>query len=309
MKTPSITQQDLWLLKTILRAGRITLAEINQLWLDSEWSDGVEFSRSTFIRHRRAIESIFEIIIGCDRKDDFCYYIENPEDLQTANIQNWMINSLSASSLLKEYKDIRDQVLIEDICGQEYLEKILQAIRNRQMLHLSYVRFGKGESSTIDVEPYCVKLHHQRWYVIVRNPKSKHDNLTTYALDRIKQLEIIADSHFYLPKDFSAGEFFKNFFGVFVNAEIQPERIVIRAFGTQADYFRTLSLHPSQKELSSFSNGTETFTDFEYNLSVTPDFVNELLSKSDKIEVLQPASLRKKMQEQIAKMTIRYQDN
>lgn len=308
MKTPSITQQDLWLLKIILRAGRITLAEINQLWLNSDLSDGVEFSRSTFIRHRNAIESIFKIIIGCDRKDGFRYYIENPEDLQTANIQNWMVNALSASSLLTEYKSIKDQILIEDICGQEYLEKILQAISNHQLLHLSYERFGKGESSTIDVEPYCVKLHHQRWYVIVRNPKSKHENLTTYALDRIKQLEIIADSHFDLPKEFSAGAFFNNFFGVFVNAEIQPERIVIRAFGTQADYFRTLPLHLSQKELSSCNEGIETYSDFEYKLSVTPDFVNELLSKGDKIEVLQPASLRKKMQEEIAKMTIRYQE-
>mgnify|MGYP003291653835 CR=1 FL=1 len=308
MKTQSITRQDLWLLDTILRAGRISFEEINQRWLDSEKSDGVEISRRTFIRHRYAIEDAFDILIECDKKDGYRYYIENPEDLQSAIIQRWMVNALSTSSLLAESKDLKNQIQLEDIpSGQIYLEKILQAMRKRQMLNMTYERFGK-EPYTIDVEPYCVKLHHQRWYVIVRNSKSKHPNLVTYALDRIKQLEVIEGSHYELQEDFAASDFFKNYFGAYVNAEIQPERIVIRAFGTQADYIRTLPLHSSQKELSSCVDETGSYSDFEYYLSVTPDFINELLSKNDEIEVLEPMSLRMKMREKIDKMIRRYQE-
>lgn len=308
MKTPNITRQDLWLLNTILRAGKITLAEINESWLNSEYSEGVEITRRTFIRRRNAIEYVFGIYIECDRKDGYRYFIGNPEDLQVAIIQRWMVNALSTSSLLSDSKDLKNQIMLEDIpSGQLYLENILQAIRNKWMLRMTYERFGK-DPYTIEIEPYCVKLHHQRWYVIVRNPKSKHPNLTTYALDRIKQLEVIEGSHYDLQEDFSADDFFKNFFGAYVNAEILPERIVIRAFGTQAGYIRTLPLHSSQKERTTCTDATESYTDFEYYLSVTPDFINELLSKSDEIEVLEPISLRMKMREKIDQMCKRYQE-
>lgn len=308
MNTQSITRQDLWLLDTILQAGKISFEEINQRWLSSRMSEGVEISRSTFVRHRNAIQEAFGIIIDCDRKDGFRYSIFNPEDLQESSILRWLISSFSASSLLVENGDLKDYVVLENVQGQIYLEKILQAIRNHQMLRMTYTRFGMKDSSIIEVEPYCVKLHHQRWYVIVRNPKSRHKNLTTYALDRINELDIIVDSHYNLPKDFSASIFFKNYFGVYVDDKILPEHVVIRAYGTQADYLRSLPLHSSQKELSTVIETTEPYTDFTYYLAITDDFVNELLSKNDKIEVLEPASLRQKMREEIERMSKRYRE-
>lgn len=307
MKTQLVFRQYIWLLDTIHRAGKISLEEINQRWLNTEMSEGVEIARRTFIRHRNAIEEMFGIFIDCDRTDGFRYFIGNPEDLQTANIQRWMVNSLSTSSLLAESKDLKDQILLEEIpSGHYHLESILQAIRNRQMIILTYEKFGSEEPYSIEAEPYCVKLHHQRWYVVVRNPQSKYSNLTTYALDRIKALDIIADSHYDLPSDFDASDFFKNYFGVYVNDENQPERIVIRAYGRQPDYFRTLPLHSSQKELTSGLSDTEPYTDFEYHMAVTYDLVSELLSKNSWIEVIAPECLRDKMRKEMETTMGRY---
>lgn len=309
MKTQHIFRQYIWLLDTIYRAGRISYEEINQRWLRTDMSDGVEISRRTFIRHRNDIEQMFGIIISCDKKDGFRYYIENAEDLQTANIQRWMINSLSTGSLLSESKDLKDQIVLEDIpSGESYLMEILQAIRNHQLIRMTYKRFDSEEPKTKDLEPYCVKLYRQRWYVVVRNPSSLHTNLTTYALDRIKQLDIITDSVFEVPTDFSASEYFKNSFGIFVEEEHQPEQIVVRAYGNQADYLRTLPLHHSQKELATVSDAPEPYTDFEYRLNVTIDLVNELFSKNDGIEVIEPESLRRIMQDKIKKMSKKYQE-
>lgn len=307
MKTHLLFRQYTWLLDTIYRAGKISLEDINQLWLRTEMSEGMEIPRRTFIRHRNAIEEMFGIYIDCDRSDGFRYFIGNPEDLQTANLQRWMINSLSSSSLLAECKDIKDQILLEDIPSCQYfLDPILQGIRNRQLLRMTYERFGTGEPYTIDIEPYCVKLYHQRWYVLARKINSKHSNLTLYALDRIKLLEGIADSHYDLPKDFDAAAFFKNYFGVYVNEENQPERMVIRAYGNQPDYFRTLPLHSSQKELPSGTSGQESYTDFEYHLAITYDLISELLSKNSWVEVLEPKSLREKMQKEMERVLGRY---
>lgn len=307
MKTQAVFRQYIWLLNTISKAGKISLEEINQRWLQTEMSEGVEIARRTFIRHRNAIEEMFGIFIDCDRNDGFRYFIGNPEDLQTASIQRWMVNSLSTSSMLAECKDLKDQILLEDIpSGQTYLETILHAIRSQKMLRMTYQRFEAAEPYTIEVSPHCVKLHHQRWYVVVKISSKEYKGLTTYALDRIKELDVIEGSHYDLPKDFDAKSYFENYFGVYVNEEYQPERIVIRAYGTQPDYYRTLPLHPSQKELSSGTAGEENYTDFEYHMAVTCDLVSELLSKNSWIEALEPLSLREEMLRQLEKMNQRY---
>lgn len=309
MKKHSLFRQYIWLLNTIHRAGRISLDEINRYWVANPISRGVEISRRTFIRHRNDIEDMFGILIECDKKDGFRYYISNPEDLESSKMQNWMLNSLATSSLLMECNALKDQILLEDIpSGQLFLDIILQALSNKQMLRMTYQRFGVDEPVSNEIEPYCLKLYHQRWYVVVHIPTSKHTTPITYALDRIKSLEIITGSHYEMPENFSASGFFKNFFGVFVNENYKPERVVIRAFGNQADYLRTLPLHSSQIELESTGNESESYADFEYFLAETDELVFELISKNSQIEVLEPASLRLKMRNEINKMFELYRE-
>ena len=55
MKTPAQFKEYIWLVNTIRKARRITLAEINEKWLQCELSEGVELAHSTFNRHKYAI--------------------------------------------------------------------------------------------------------------------------------------------------------------------------------------------------------------------------------------------------------------
>ena len=63
MTIPTIFREHLWLIKTIQNAGRISLREINQKWLEEDFSEGIEIARTTFVRHRSAIEQMFGIRI------------------------------------------------------------------------------------------------------------------------------------------------------------------------------------------------------------------------------------------------------
>ena len=58
MTTPTLFKEYIWLVNTIHQAKRITFDEINQKWLKTEMSGGVELARSTFNRHKGAIEDI-----------------------------------------------------------------------------------------------------------------------------------------------------------------------------------------------------------------------------------------------------------
>ena len=91
MKTYALFQEYIWLVNTIHKAEKgITLEEINHRWLETETSEGMPIARSTFNRHRDAILDMFGIIIECDKKDGFRYYIDNSDVLEEDSIQNWM---------------------------------------------------------------------------------------------------------------------------------------------------------------------------------------------------------------------------
>ena len=57
------------LVNTIYHAKAITLADINKRWLETEMSEGISISRTTFHRHRIAIEEMFGLYIECDKKN------------------------------------------------------------------------------------------------------------------------------------------------------------------------------------------------------------------------------------------------
>ena len=67
MKNATLFREYVWLVNTIARADRISLVEINEQWVKTEISGGLPFARTTFNRHKDAIQDIFGIIIDCDR--------------------------------------------------------------------------------------------------------------------------------------------------------------------------------------------------------------------------------------------------
>ena len=67
-----------------------------------------------------------------------------------------------------------------------------------------------------------------------------------------------------------------------------PETIDLKVYGTQKEYFRTLPLHHSQKEIET----EDDFSVFRYYLSPTYDFLQEILSHGCEVEVLSPTHLR-----------------
>lgn len=63
MTTPTLFKEYIWLVNTIYRAGKISLSDINKKWIRTEMSGGAELARTTFNRHKEAIEDIFGIYI------------------------------------------------------------------------------------------------------------------------------------------------------------------------------------------------------------------------------------------------------
>lgn len=301
MKSYALFQQYIWLVNTIHKYRKLTLDEINQHWLDTDMSEGLPIARSTFNRHRDAILDMFGVIIECDKKDGFRYYIYNSEVLEEDSIQNWMLSTLSVNSILSESKGVYDRILLEQVPSDgDNLHKFIDAMKRGVRVKVGYRKYGSQEiKSTMTLEPYFVKMFNKRWYALVKFPEPT-GMLFTLAFDRIVSLEVTEDKYIY-DKDFDPTGWFRNCYGIVRDNDVPVEKIVIRAFDKEADYLRDLPLHHSQKEIAH----EEGFSDFELILSPTADFWTPLMARGATIKILQPqwlADVIKKMHLEAAKL-------
>ena len=276
----------IWLVDTIYQAGGITFEEINERWLRSSMSGGVDIPLKTFHNHRKAIEDMFDINIVCDKRNGYKYCIENADDMKKGGIRTWLLNTFAVSNLINESHHLRRRIVFEQIpSGQKYLTPLIEAMRDGRTIELQYKSFWRQDEYTVEVEPYLVKVFRQRWYLLARNIGK--DALRIYALDRIHELRQTKNI-FSMPEDFSPEEYFYHSFGIISQDNCPPEIIELKVYGTQRNYFKTLPLHHSQEEIEN----TDEYSIFRYFLSPTYDFIQEILSHGYVVEVLTPKHVR-----------------
>ncbi len=281
----------------------MTLAEISELWRHQEETDGQELSRTTFNRHRDSILDSFGVIIECDRRDGYRYYIENEEVLRENSIQNWMFSTLSVSNMLEGNAGLQSRILLESIpSGDDKLRQIIDAMRDNRRIRIQYHKYSSSQSKSYTLEPYCLKLYNRRWYMLVKKADAptaaddtgKKGDLFIFSLDRIESIELL-QTKFTVDKNFDAATFFSDCLGIMVDDSKKSERIVLRAYGLEPYYLRDLPMHHSQKVIKE----TKEYTDFELRLRPAEDFIEYLLSKSTKIRVLEPKRLAEKIQQRL----------
>ena len=291
----------IWLLDTLLTKASLTIDEINTLWEDCPASDGQPIPLRTFHEQRKGIKEMFGVEIVCDRSHGNVYYVKNPEVLDKQKVAKWLLHKYSIPQGFATFNSMKDRVLLEEIpLGTTFLNPIIEAMQKNVELQIDYQRYEReqeGENlQEFRVQPYALKVFNRRWYLL-GYIKEKRD-LRTIALDRILDLKILSTS-FELPEDFDARKYFANVVGIFVNNDLPVTKVMIRAYGTQAEYLRSTPLHKSQSEGRS---KYREFAEFTYRLCITPELISQLLAMGDKVEVLEPQELRDEMKERISKI-------
>lgn len=302
MRTSIKFKEYIWLVNTIRKAGRISFAELQKKWLETEMSEGVELARSTFNRHKDAIEDIFGIYIECERRDGYSYRIGNEDALAGESVQNWMLSTLSVSNDVSESLSLQNRILLESI-PSEYgrLGEIMEAMKKQECLRMTYQKYGHTESKVVTLEPYCIKLFKRRWYVFGRLHDGEGDNFRIYSFDRIKEIALTGE-RYDLPADFNARDLFRDYYGILLSHDTEAERIVVRAYGNERFYVRDLPIHHSQREIGE----GEDFADFELRMHATSDFCSHVLSRSNQLQVMEPKWLAEKVKGMLREALERY---
>ena len=292
----------IWLIDVINRHGHISRKDISDLWTRSTLNEIGEsyLPERTFHNHIEAISNTFGIEIKCDRS--LGYYIANSGDIEGDGIKKWLLQSLSLNNLLNESTNMRDSIIFEEVpSSEQYLSPIIEAIRDRKAIEITHQGFTKDYSTTFEAEPYCLRQFKQRWYMVAKTAAS--DKPRIYGLDRIKELRRTGRSY-KIPKKFTAKSYFKDLYGACIEDSKYTEEVEIKVYKPQVHYFNSLKLHESQTPIEE----TLDYTIFRYHIVPTYDFTQELLSKSDSIEVLKPQWYRNEIKNTIKKMLKRYKD-
>lgn len=298
----SLINKYVWVIETIYRKHKISYKDLNEIWVnDKDISRGEDLPKRTFDNWRVAIADMFGIDISNENSGRYRYYIENEEDINENGIRSWLYNAFSVSNALANSQSIKDRILLEYVpSGQEYLHPIITAMKENRVVNITYHSYWKDEESNFDVQPYCVKLFRQRWYMVAKSTYYD-DGPRIYSLDRIHELNT-KDETFIMPKDWDADEYFNGCFGIIADQSVEKQMVKLKATAIQAKYIRDLKIHESQKEIER----NEEYSIFTFNIRPQFDFQQEILKNGEEVEVLEPQWLREEIAGKIRRMSDRY---
>lgn len=300
----SLITKYVWVIETIYKTQKISFKKLNERWLNDEISRGVEIPKRTFDNWRYVIWDMFGINIVNENRGEYRYYISNVEDISKNGLRSWLYDTLCVSNALANSQSIKDRILLEYVpSGKEYLQTIIEAMKENRVLNITYHSYWKDEENNFDIQPYCIKLFRQRWYMVARGTNLYYyeKGPRIYSLDRIQYVHK-KDETFIMPKNWNAKDFFEGCFGIIADqrTDIQPVKLKLSA--GQANYIRDLPIHESQEEIEQ----NEEYSIFRYNLRPSFDFIQELLWNGEDVEVLEPLWLRKEIAGKIKRMWNKY---
>lgn len=280
-----------WLVNR-LASRRMSLKEITDEWETSASNiNGARLTSRTFLRHKELAEEIFNVNIECDKSRN--EYWLNTEDLDESN--RWTMSALSIQNLTS-MASMRRHIVLEDApAGQQWLEDVANACRDSRALSFGY-KSPYRPMRRYEVIPLFVRMFRQRWYLTCQ-PVGK-EYLSTLALERMSDLK--TGDVMEPTAKVDAEEYFSDCYGII--HQLEPERIVVRAFWPQNAYIKEVPIHHSQRVVEEDDN----WTDFSLYLRPTYDFKQELLWQRDKLAVISPRWLRDDMIDILSRMAESY---
>ncbi len=302
----------IWLVQSLIAAGGggMTFKELNEKY---SRRFGQAYSRRTFNNHRLAVADLFGIDIDCDRSTNRYFIPYSGDVLDNNESIGWLVNTFTVNSLLSLGKErLSGRVSVEEIpSGQKYLTAIMQAMEDGKELEIAYGKYTSDSSETLHVQPFAVKEHEKRWYLVAfcherAGADRRNDDINAwrvYGLDRITSLQV-TDVSFRMPKDFDVDGIFSQSYGIyFPKAGQKPVTIRFKVTDEEARYLRDLPIHRSQVEENAAKGDGRIF-----RIRVIPNrnLTMEFCRHAGRLEVIEPEEVRLSVKEELEKAYKQY---
>lgn len=293
MKNKECLSRYVIIIHTLQDNKKATIKDIQKSLKDASYSYGFDFnvSKRTLERDMIDISDIFRMNIDYSHSER-AYSIdeESFDPIYTGKL----IEHLEIFHSLKMLDNIKDIFHFDNKkpLGTQHLSQMIAAIKNRQIIYLIYNKDWENDKSECELLPLLLKEFKGRWYVLAK--RLSDGKIRTYSLDRVVSFSLL-NKHDIPPEGIA--HYFDNCFGIFSKDDLQPEEVVLRFTKKAGKFVKEATMHSSQEIISD----TETEISIRLHLLVTLDFIMELLSYGESVEVISPQHLRNEMQERLQK--------
>lgn len=132
----------------------------------------------------------------------------------------------------------------------QYLSFFYYRILDSETVYFQYKKYENSVSKEVELEPYLLKEHNKRWYLIGKSATKQNDDPSylTYALDRIASIDWAKPSREFIRDDsFDPEIYWQHSIGLFrgepekVNFELKNDHM------NNIDFIKTSPIHKSQK--------------------------------------------------------------
>jgi hypothetical protein len=281
----------LYLINLLERKGALTLKEINDYYQYSSLNEGDNIQPRTFLRYKDFIESNFPCYIEYNARTGK-YELHRHKALygEDDSLFDYLLSAYHIEGMTELALKHRNKIMLNEApTGVEQVQIILEAIDKKRGIECDYYSYNKKSVKQQKLIPYFLRTWENRWY-LVAEPDNHHHGQSVFALERMDNIRLTEEK--MLPsKKITAEEYFDGSFGVNHSDDQKPERILIKVYSTQVEYVRTLPIHESQKEIET----TDEWSIFEYRIIPCFNLYQQLLWHRERIEILEPKSVRDEM--------------
>ena len=183
-------------------------------------------------------------------------------------------------------------------CNSEVLNKLSKAIQSHNPIEITYYVPTRHDITRRKVDPYGLTFRFGAWYLI--GFCHLRGEVRTFGVDRIRKIEVLHEQHFKYPPEFSLDSYLER--GWSLQADAPPEHVVLRFAPDIARWIKGCKFHPHQK-ITMQSDGSAIF---EVTVAGVDEIRHWVLSFGDKVEVLEPRSLRTAIAETCLNMSRMY---
>lgn len=210
---------------------------------------------------------------------------------ELSDILGRLQDKLAISS--KDRKPIIHYDNVPKLKGLNLLNPLYNHILHKQTLKLEYQSFNAEEPTKYTVFPYMLKEFRNRWFLICSETSGL--KLYSFPIDRIVSLEPI-DIPFKENPDFDPEHFFDDVIGVSKNIKSSPRRIKFWASPLQTQYIKTKPIHPSQRIIEEFPDGSCIF---RIDVVINFEMYSVFMSYGPGVKILSPRNARMYMEDKL----------
>lgn len=294
----------LYLINLLERKGAMTLEEINDYYQYSSLYDGVDIHPRTFLRYKDYIDETFPCYIEFNARTGK-YELHRHSALygEDDSLYDYLLSAYHIEGMTELALKHRDKIILTEApTGVEHVQKILEAIDKKRGIECDYYSYNKKTVKQQVLIPYFLRTWENRWYLVAEPEKHPHMQ-AVYALERLDNICLTKER--MLPTDkITVEEYFDGSFGINHSDDQKPETIRIKVYDTQVEYVRALPIHESQQEVET----TEEWSIFEYRIIPCFNLYQQLLWHREKLEILEPMSVREEMKKIMKEMLKRYEE-